>query len=321
MSTSKKNTDVNLDALKPSARGIAECLLRHGARVELHPVQSSLFSFHLDDGRHGYFYGSLPLGTSMIGGIVAREKHLSLHIARHYGLVVPEELITDSYEEAAEFLFQHETVVVKPTDGARGRDVVIDITSEKLLKAAWEQGEGDRIVQRQCPGQDIRVLMLDGEVLYAIYRHPAAVIGDGTHTVAELIAIENSTNPERNGTVPVSSIYPISESHAREYLGDDIYDSHVPKADEEYRVCGPANTSIGGTLELITDEAVIEAMLEPMRQMSRGLGLSLVGFDFMLDNKRQECVFIEYNVIPTVWTEKTDSIEKLVNYAIKNARK
>ncbi len=85
--------------------------------------------------------------------------------------------------------------VVKPAAGtAGGAGVICNVrTPDELVRAWLAAGRwADRIlVERQVAGQEYRLLFLDGELLGAVGRRPAAVTGDGSSTVAQLIAAEN----------------------------------------------------------------------------------------------------------------------------------
>ncbi len=85
--------------------------------------------------------------------------------------------------------------VVKPAAGTGGgAGVTCNVrTPDELVRAWLAAGRwADRIlVERQVPGHEYRLLFLDGELLGAVRRRPAAVTGDGSSTVGQLIAAEN----------------------------------------------------------------------------------------------------------------------------------
>ncbi len=86
-------------------------------------------------------------------------------------------------------------LVVKPVDGERGEGVTVDVADEETLKSACDLAMGRSrskvaIVERQVAGVCHRLFMVNGKVLYAVKRWPMLVIGDGQHTVAELVALE-----------------------------------------------------------------------------------------------------------------------------------
>jgi hypothetical protein len=85
--------------------------------------------------------------------------------------------------------------VVKPAaDTGVGAAVTGGIRDQRDLQraAARVSRFGSRVlVEHFLPGRMYRVNILDGEVLGIVWRRVPTVVGDGRHTVAELVAIEN----------------------------------------------------------------------------------------------------------------------------------
>ncbi len=59
-----------------------------------------------------------------------------------------------------------------------------------------ESRTGQVVVETFIPGKDYRILVVNNQVVAVAERVPAHVIGDGTHTVAELVEITNA-DPRR----------------------------------------------------------------------------------------------------------------------------
>ncbi len=81
-------------------------------------------------------------------------------------------------------------LIVKPNRGSRGR-LVTRVDDRPALLAAIEQVWGlDELalVQPALAGLDLRVDLLDGELLLAYLRRPLVLRGDGRSTVLELLA-------------------------------------------------------------------------------------------------------------------------------------
>ena len=79
-------------------------------------------------------------------------------------------------------------LVVKPNRGSRGRAVarVDDRPAlDHAIAAVWELDEL-ALVQPALPGLDLRVDLLDGELLLAYLRRPLRLLGDGCSTVLAL---------------------------------------------------------------------------------------------------------------------------------------
>ena len=103
---------------------------------------------------------------------------------------------SDTKAEALEYFErQDRPVVVKPNGGTRGRGVSLNVKDEQTFEKAWSKavnsGYGDEIViEEYFAGFDIRVLVIGGRVRVACSRLNAFVIGDGEHTVQQLVDIE-----------------------------------------------------------------------------------------------------------------------------------
>jgi D-alanine-D-alanine ligase-like ATP-grasp enzyme len=79
-------------------------------------------------------------------------------------------------------------LVVKPNRGSRGRAVSLAVDEQSLAAAVAEAWTIDRIalVQLPVPGFDLRIDVLDGELLLAYVRRPLELVGDGRSTLIEL---------------------------------------------------------------------------------------------------------------------------------------
>jgi cyanophycin synthetase len=90
-------------------------------------------------------------------------------------------------------------LIVKPNRGSRGRLVNRVDDRSALLSAIDQVWAIDEValVQPALPGLDLRVDLLDGELLLAYLRRPLCLRGDGRSTVLELLAAADrrSTNP------------------------------------------------------------------------------------------------------------------------------
>lgn len=79
-------------------------------------------------------------------------------------------------------------LVVKPNRGSRGRAVNLAVDEASLADAVTEAWKVDRIalVQLPVPGFDLRIDVLDGELLLAYVRRPLELVGDGRSNLIEL---------------------------------------------------------------------------------------------------------------------------------------
>ncbi|MEO7069628.1 MAG: acetate--CoA ligase family protein, partial [Nostocoides sp.] len=143
--------------------------------------------------------------TSMTGALavdIASDKDLTTKLLASAGLPVPKQETVQTAEGAVGAARRVGwPVVVKPLDGNHGRGVCLDLTSDDAVRAAFEVAEGQSrrgsvIVESMVTGRDYRCLIVGGKMRAIAERVPAHVIGDGTHTVVELVDITNA-DPRR----------------------------------------------------------------------------------------------------------------------------
>lgn len=81
-------------------------------------------------------------------------------------------------------------VVIKPARGEQGIGITVGVTARAELKAAVARARqhcADVLVEELHSGEDLRVIVIDHEVVAAAVRRPASIVGDGTRTVRDLI--------------------------------------------------------------------------------------------------------------------------------------
>ena len=107
----------------------------------------------------------------------AANKFFSLHLLKQAGLPFPRTVVTSELEVAERAVAEFGTAVVKPVFGSQGRGVLKLESLEQNLKsklAGVLKERGVLYLQEFVPnpGRDIRVFVVGGEVVGAIYRIP-----------------------------------------------------------------------------------------------------------------------------------------------------
>src|SRR5690606_5738302 len=93
-------------------------------------------------------------------------------------------------EHNAAFMREVGAVVVKPIDGEQGKGITVNLTSSEEMETAIENAShfGERVLLEQfCEGKDLRIVVINHQVVAAALRKPATVVGDGQSTITELI--------------------------------------------------------------------------------------------------------------------------------------
>ena len=139
--------------------------------------------------------------TSAIAESIAQDKDLTKTLLRSAGIPVPEGREVDGPDDAWEAAKElNGPVVVKPTDANHGRGVFMDLTDEQQIKTAYVAAikEGSSVlVERFAPGSEHRLLVVGGKLVAAARGNGTEMIGDGQHTIAELLEIQINADPRR----------------------------------------------------------------------------------------------------------------------------
>jgi cyanophycin synthetase len=222
--------------------------------------------------------------TSNIAVELAGDKEETNGILRDLGLPVPEQRIvrraSDAVRAAKMIGFP---VVVKPLSGNHGRGVSINLkTAEEVEVGFGKAQEHGRsiIVESYIDGYDHRLLVIDGKLVAAAKREPGHVVGDGEHTIEQLVDIVNQD--PRRGVGHEKVLTRLELDHQAERLLKMIgYDKDtVPAKDEIVYLRSTANLSTGGTAIDVTDTIHPDNREMAIRAIS-AIGLDIGGVDFL----------------------------------------
>ena len=249
---------------------------------------------------------SITSQTSMIGVETAGNKRLTKQMLSDAGIPVPKGTVVRRVESAiedAEWLGY--PVVVKPHDGHHGKGVTTSIADEADLREAFARAKevSDKVIVEKCyTGSDFRMLVVDGRFVAAARREPAAVTGDGEHTIAELVAIEN--RDPRRGYGHEKVMTRLSTSEVTTYLLERhgyTLETVLPDG-EVFALELTANLSTGGSAVDVTD-AVHKQNRFMAERIASIVGLDIAGIDVIAPTLEQPVkkvggAVIEVNAAP-----------------------
>jgi cyanophycin synthetase len=271
--------------LGPSATAIAEAAERRGIPWRRENI-SSLIQLGYGKNLH-HVQAAITDGTGVIGVDLAKDKDLTKQRLNDFSIPVPDGEIVRTEREAVRALESlGAPVVVKPLDGRQGKGVSLNLkTPAEVIEAFHIAREYSRkvLVEELFEGKNYRVLVVDGKMVAASERIPCGVTGDGEHTLAQLIDIENQ-NPLRGEghEKPLTKIKvdPIILS-ALQKEGWKMED--VPPAGERVSLCAGMNLSTGGTARDVTDE-VHQSIKILCERAARVINLDICGVDLVLED-------------------------------------
>jgi D-alanine-D-alanine ligase-like ATP-grasp enzyme len=239
---------------------------------------------------------------SHVAQVISKQKHVAQDFAAHCGLRVPVTIVLPEQSTQIDtFLAAHDRVVVKPHSSYGSHGVTLDITNRDELDTAIElaQNYSDTIlVQEQFAGEEVRLTVLDGEVVSCILRQTPRVIGDGSLSIAELIAQENKLRMQyADGMVP----YPQLDNtmiDAR-FFSDD----RVPNSGEVVKLSRSTLVATGAAYVNITSQ-VHESYKQKAVALAEELGAKFLAVDFLIDGYDEPAadnyIFLECNTAPSL---------------------
>jgi len=244
--------------------------------------------------------------TSAIAESIAQDKELTKELLLSAGVPVPRGIVTDSL--AAGWQAAREVglpVVTKPYDGNQGKGVTVDISHEDHFAIAFTAAQevSDHVmVEKFITGHDFRLLVVGDTLVAAARREPPHVIGDGVHTVRELVDIVNSD--PRRGTGHATSLTKIRfDEIARARLAVQGYtpDTVLQKGARAV-LRNNANLSTGGTATDVTDDVHPDVAAQAIAA-AQTVGLDIAGVDVVCEDigrllEEQGGGIVEVNAAP-----------------------
>jgi cyanophycin synthetase len=220
--------------------------------------------------------------TKYLGVEIAGDKDVTKTILGFHGVPVPRGDSTRHLEQAIRIAQRIGwPVVVKPLDASHGRGIVTNIHHEEELRIAFEDAKQYRtsvVVERFLEGHDFRLLVIDHRFVAAAQRVPAHVIGDGTHTIAQLVELENHDPRRGEGHEKVLTKIKIDGATERLLALRGMTVDSVPEHGQIVPLKTTANLSTGGTSVDVTDR-VHPANIELAERISFLVGLDIAGID------------------------------------------
>jgi len=256
-------------------------------------------------------------GTSAVAESIAQDKDLTKTLLRAAGVPVPWGRPVEKAEDAwAAALEVGLPVVVKPQDGNQGKGVTVNIVDRDHLELAWRVASeyGTPMIEKFLPGSDFRLLVVGDKLIAAARRDPPQVIGDGEHTVAQLVEQVNADPRRGDGHATSLTRMRIDEiALARLKIQGHSPDS-VPAKGERVVLRNNANLSTGGTATDVTDDVHPEVAAAAVAA-ARMIGLDVCGVDVVCETvlrplQEQSGGIVEVNAAPGLRMHLTPSYGK-----------
>jgi len=242
--------------------------------------------------------------TSAIAEGVSKDKDLTKSLLANCGVPVPEGRNVSSPQEAWEAAQDIGLpVCVKPVDGNHARGVSLELRTQAEIEAAYHLAEAegsDVLVERHILGDEHRLLVVGGKVVAANKGEVASIVGDGVHTVEELIESQINSDPRRGEEedFPLDTIRLKDHTTAvLELQRQGLTGNSIPEKDRHVLVMRTGNMAMDVTDLVHPDVAELAALA------ARIVGLDIAGVDLVAQDiskpmKAQGAAIVEVNAGP-----------------------
>ena len=227
--------------------------------------------------------------TSNIAVDIACDKEETKNLLGAAEISVPQGVIVRTEEDLLDAVKNlGYPLVLKPVDGNHGKGATTNIIdwpmAVKALAAAQVYGRSI-ICERFITGFDFRVLVINNKFICAALRTPAAVTGDGEHTIQWLVD-ETNKDPRRGyGHEKVLTSIKLDDFSDQMLQEKNYTLQTIPPKGELVLLKPTANLSTGGTSTDITDE-VHPSNIFMCERISKIIGLDICGIDIMAPDLR-----------------------------------
>jgi cyanophycin synthetase len=225
--------------------------------------------------------------TPHIAVELASDKEETNKILAGLGLPVPQQELVQSETQAVRAARRIGfPVVTKPYNGNHGRGISIRLTSDEEVAhgfALAREHSRSVVVESFLEGEDHRLLVVNGVLVAATRRTPGHVLGDGVHSVAQLIDLVNQDPRRGVGHEKVLTRLELDPQAHKMLAKADLTPESVPENGRVVYLRSTANLSTGGTATDVTD--VIHPDNREMAERAvRAIGLDVGGVDFLSKN-------------------------------------
>lgn len=289
--------NVEYNALNPYSMIIIKEAKLRGIGVDVIDPSNNYFQL-THSGRSIICRESLCELTSAVAMSRCADKSVTHNLLKPLNISLPDQHIVNKSDDDYKFLQKHKHIAVKPADGEQGQGISLLVRSNAELELAIKKAKkiSKKVVLEEfVEGDDLRILVINFEMVAAAIRKPAGIVGDGKHSVKELIQKQSR---RREMATEGESTIPLDDETKRTIFNAGYTYDDILETGKKLQVRKTANLHTGGTIHDVTAKLHPDLAQEAIK-IARTINIPVVGIDFMVKSvEKSEYYFIEANERP-----------------------
>lgn len=227
--------------------------------------------------------------TKHIAVEISCDKEDTHNLLNDLGLPVPQQMMVYSDKQAVRAAQRIGfPVVLKPLNANHGRGVSINLMTDEDVTIAFAEAQNHGtsravLVESFITGYDHRMLVVNNELVAVAKRVPGHVVGDGIHSIEQLIDVVNKDPRRGVGHEKVLTRLELDNQASRLMEEAGYNEDTVLEKGQVFFLRSTANLSTGGTAIDVTDIVHPDNRDMAVRAI-RAIGLDIGGVDFLTDD-------------------------------------
>ena len=277
------------DNMELSTQALMFDAIQKGLKIEILDERDQFLSLQYGEHLEYVKNGNMTSHDSYISPLIMENKVVTKKVLAKAGFNVPQSMEFNDAQTAVENfpLFEGRAVVIKPKSTNFGLGITIFQQGvqnrEDFAKAVEIAFREDKeiMVEDYLIGTEYRFFVLGDKTLAVLLRVPANVIGDGEHTIKQLVAMKNADPLRGDGSrTPLKKIAlgDIEELQLKEQGFTPI---SIPPRDVIVQLRANSNISTGGDSIDMTDQ-MHESYKRLAVDISKAMGAAVCGVDLII---------------------------------------
>ena len=282
------------DNMELSTQALLFDAIQKGLKIEILDERDQFISLQFGDHLEYVKNGNMTSHDSYISPLIMENKVVTKKVLAKAGFNVPQSLEFTDVKSAVENvpLFENRAVVIKPKSTNFGLGISIfqqGVTDRddfaKAVEIAFREDK-EIMVEDYLLGTEYRFFVLGDQTLAVLLRVPANVIGDGVHTVAELVAAKNDHPLRGDGSrTPLKKIA-LGDIEQLQLKEQGLTVDSIPAKDQLVQLRANSNISTGGDSIDMTDE-MHASYKEIAVGISKAMGAAVCGVDLIIPDLKK----------------------------------